>query len=136
MQWAPAEYSPEARSFSEDQVFDFGKTYVNLGYFNVDVYRQGGVFNGRCNLGHTRRYIFRLTANNYIKARTVAVDVAVEQVQATEEWPYTCRATVHVPRITGRMTFFAQSGNFCEQILHSPLTSASIFLWTLNSHSN
>ena len=96
MQWAPAEYSPEARSFSEDQVFDFGKTYVNLGYFNVDVYRQGGVFNGRCNLGHTRRYIFRLTANNYIKARTVAVDVAVEQVQATEEWPYTCRATVHV----------------------------------------
>lgn len=72
MSWAPAEYSRDKRDFSEDQVFDFGKTFVNAGFFNMD-FVQGGEFNPRCDVGGTRRYVFRITADNYLKAPPITV---------------------------------------------------------------
>ncbi len=64
MQWAPWEYSPEVRSFSDDQVFDFGLTYVDEGWFRPSFYKeQGGTFHPRvaCTVNQTRRYVFEIT---------------------------------------------------------------------------
>jgi hypothetical protein len=44
MAWAPREYSADVRSFSEDQVFDLGKSFVEQdGRFEVNLYGQGGI---------------------------------------------------------------------------------------------
>ena len=76
MSWAPTEYSPEARSFSEDQVFDLGRSFVEQGgRFQIDAYGQGGIFKGDCLAGQTRRYMFKITAENYIKAGLVTVEI-------------------------------------------------------------
>ena len=89
MEWAPAEYSPDVRSFSEDQVFDFGKSYVDKGPFVVNVFKgQGGVFQGGCDVGKSRQYVFRITADNFIKASAVKVQVTVRKVEPTEAWPH------------------------------------------------
>ena len=76
MMWAPWEYSPDMRSFSEDQVFDFGRTFVEEdGRFEVSLYRlQGGVFKGDCEAGQRRQYVFKITADNYIKAGPITVE--------------------------------------------------------------
>ncbi len=93
MAWAPREYSPDVRSFSEDQVFDFGRSFVEQGgRFEVSVYElQGGVFNGGCLPGEKRQYVFRITADNYIKARPISVELGAERCEPTDHWPYkTC----------------------------------------------
>jgi len=93
MAWAPREYSPDARSFSEDQVFDFGRSFVEQGgRFEVSVYElQGGIFNGGCLAGQKRQYVFRITADNYIKARPIVVELRVERCEPMDNWPYkTC----------------------------------------------
>jgi hypothetical protein len=38
MAWAPREYSPDVRSFSEDQVFDFGRSFVEQGAASKSVF--------------------------------------------------------------------------------------------------
>ena len=98
MQWAPWEYSPDVRSFSEDQVFDFGQSFVEQdGRFDPTLCRlQGGVFRGRCEAGQKRRYMFKITADNYIKARPITVEVQVERCQRTDDWPYETRTRVEV----------------------------------------
>ena len=97
MEWAPSEYSPDVRSFSEDQVFDFGRSYVDKGPFVVNVFKgQGGAFKGDCDVGKSRQYVFRITADNYIKAKTVKVQVDVTKVERTEAWPHGFRTRVGV----------------------------------------
>lgn len=97
MVWAPAEYSPDVRSFSEDQVFDLGRTFVDEGRFEIDHYAgQGGLFKGSCESGSSRQYVFRITADNYIRAKPVTVQVNVRNVEATKEWPHTTRTDVEV----------------------------------------
>jgi hypothetical protein len=97
MVWAPGEYSPDVRSFSEDQVFDLGRTFVEEGRFEINYSAgQGGLFKGSCESGNSRQYVFRMTADNYIRANYVTVQVSVRNVEATEEWPYTTRADVEV----------------------------------------
>jgi hypothetical protein len=95
MSWAPAEYSPDKRDFSEDQVLDFGKTFVNAGFFNMD-FVQGGEFNPRCDVGKTRRYVLRITADNYLEAPPITVEVSVRVVEPSQDWPATTRSNVSV----------------------------------------
>ncbi len=98
MQWAPREYSPDVRSFSEDQVFDFGRSFVEQGgRFDVSFYElQGGTFNGGCLAGHKRQYVFRITAENYLKARPISVELGIERCEPTKDWPYNTRVRVEV----------------------------------------
>jgi len=97
MKWAPAEFSPEVRSFSEDQVFDFGYTYIGQDTFDVTYHNaQGGVFKGACLAGHRRRYIFRITADNYIRSKLHTVEVRVLKTDARTEWPYRIRTDIDV----------------------------------------
>jgi hypothetical protein len=78
MQWAPFEYSPDVRNFSHDQVFDFGESIVDLGGFKVSYFRQqGGAFKGNCEPGKCRRYVFKITADNYIRSKPFTVEVSV-----------------------------------------------------------
>lgn len=92
MAWAPREYSPEARSFSEDQVFDLGRSFVEQGgRFELSPYGQGGMFKGDCLPGQKRQYVFKITADNYIKAGLITVEVHVERCEPTPDWPHgTC----------------------------------------------
>jgi hypothetical protein len=97
MQWSPAEFSPEVRSFSEDQVFDFGKSFLDQDKFDVDYYKnQGGLFKGSCVAGQRRRYVFRITADNYIRARLCTVEVNVQNTQVTKEWPYKIQTKIKI----------------------------------------
>ena len=85
MEWAPSEYSPDARSFSEDQVFEFGKSILQKGTFQVSYYKaQGGAFQGSCIGGHCRRYLFKITADNYIRPGLHTVEVRVRAPEVAE----------------------------------------------------
>jgi hypothetical protein len=97
MAWAPREYSPEARSFSEDQVFDFGRSFVEQGgRFEVGPCGQGGMFKGDCLADQKRQYVFKITADNYISAGLFTVEVYVERREPTSDWPYLTRMRVEV----------------------------------------
>lgn len=98
MEWAPREYSPHARDFSENEVFDFGRSFVEQGgRFEVSFYEsQGGMFNGGCLAGQKRQYVFRLTADNYIKARPIIVEVHVERCEPAHDWQYATRTRIRV----------------------------------------
>jgi hypothetical protein len=98
MGWAPREYSPDVRSFSENQVFDFGRSFVQQdGPFEIGVYElQGGIFRGNCSPGQTRRYVFKITADNYIEARPITVEVHVEYCDPTQDWPYGTRTGIKI----------------------------------------
>ena len=88
MAWAPREYSPNVRSFSEDQVFDLGNSFVQEGgRFEISPYGQGGMFKGGCLPGEKRQYMFKISADNYIKGEPIAVEVRVERSEPTPDWP-------------------------------------------------
>ena len=70
MEWAPNEYSEvcgHCMSFSDFQIFDFGKTFVETtGDFELHKYKkQGGKLDLSCKGGHRKKYIFRITVDNY-----------------------------------------------------------------------
>jgi hypothetical protein len=98
MDWAPREYSPHARDFSEDDVFDFGTSFVEQGgRFEVGFYKsQGGMFKGGCLAGQKRQYVFKITADNYIKARPITVEVDVRRCEPTQDWQYGTRTLITV----------------------------------------
>jgi hypothetical protein len=98
MAWAPREYSPDARSFSEDQVFDFGRSFVQQdGRFEVGPYElQGGIFSGGCSAGQKRQYVFRITADNYIKAKPIVIELHVDRCDPSRDWPYETRTHMDV----------------------------------------
>jgi len=97
MAWSPREYSPEVRNFSEDQVFDLGRSFVGQdGRFEVSPYGQGGMFKGDCEAGQKRQYVFKITADNYLKARPIIVEVHVQHCDPTQDWPYGTRTVVEV----------------------------------------
>ena len=97
MEWAPSEVSPDVRSFSEDQVFDFGKSFVDQDRFDVSYYKsQGGTFRGSCATGQSRRYIFRITADNCIRSKLYTVEVRVQNSAITKEWPYKIMTDIQV----------------------------------------
>jgi hypothetical protein len=64
MQWAPADYSPEKRTFGNQQTFDLGVTLRNDEGFKLTV-RQGGAFRSVFKVGEKVGLIFIATANNY-----------------------------------------------------------------------
>jgi hypothetical protein len=99
MTWAPFEYSPDVRDFSDDQVFDFGLTYVDEGRFRPTFYReQGGTFHpkGDCLAKQTRRYVFEITADNHVGGRQFSVEATVQQIQHSPDWPHAFRTIVRV----------------------------------------
>ena len=105
MGWAPREYSPEVRSFSEDQVFDVGRSFVERGgRFEVSPLGQGGMFKGDCLAGQKRQYLFKITADNYIKAGLITVEVYVEHRDTTSDWPHLTRTRVDVKPSRRRVT--------------------------------
>lgn len=97
MQWAPFEYSPDVRSFSQDQVFDFGETVVDFGKFEVSYHKQqGGAFRGNWEAGKCRRYVFRITADNYVRSKLFTVEVRVRKFEPTEGWPYQINTGIEI----------------------------------------
>jgi len=82
MEWAPSEYSPDKRTFSSTQVFDFGVTAADSRGFILRKYGgQGGMFEGNCGQGKKRRYVFSFSADNFQSSDTFAVDVEVPKKQ-------------------------------------------------------
>lgn len=77
MTWAPGEYDPDKRSFSDSQVFDFGKTLRSSGTFSLIFFKeQGGSFKGNCESGKVRRYHFRISADGYVCRKNAIVEVS------------------------------------------------------------
>jgi len=100
MEWAPNEFQKEMRTFTDFQVFDFGTTRMNDGVFDFTNYsKQGGAFNGDCSQGKTRRYIFRIEADNYLELKTHVVEVRPVDQRLTLEnnRPYDVKITVIQP---------------------------------------
>jgi hypothetical protein len=108
MAWAPREYSPDIRSFSENQVFDFGMSFVRQdGRFKIGVYElQGGNFEGGsdCLPEQTRQYVFKITADNYIEAQPIIVEVHVERCAPMPKWPYETQARIEVKGVMASAT--------------------------------
>ncbi len=78
MEWAPFEYSKDRRTFSTDQVFDFGKTLSDNGGFEVTFCsEQGGTFPRRSKVGENRRFVFYVTADNYQRKELFCFEVTV-----------------------------------------------------------
>ncbi len=78
MEWAPFEYSPDKRTFSTKQVFDFGLTRSDNGGFVVTIYRdQGGTFNPLFKVGKKVRFYFYATAESYQKEKVFCFEVEV-----------------------------------------------------------
>lgn len=76
MEWAPNEFQKEMRTFTHFQVFDFGATRMSDGVFDFTNYsKQGGTFDGDCEQGKSRRYVFRIEADNYLESKTHIVEV-------------------------------------------------------------
>jgi hypothetical protein len=80
MEWAPNEYSKDVRTFCKHQVFDFGQTLSNNGGFALTILKeQGGTFNRRFPVGKKLRFIFYVTADNYLVEETFCFEVDVSQ---------------------------------------------------------
>jgi hypothetical protein len=80
MEWAPSEYSRDKRTFSTEQVFDFGKTLSNNGGFMVTIWRrQGGTFNRLFPVGKKARFFLYATADNYHKEKEFCFEIEVPQ---------------------------------------------------------
>ena len=79
MEWAPSECSPKEgprMNFSEDWVFDFGESPTSGGPFFLKWWKeQQGTFEGDCKVGESKRYIFRITADNYVAPALITVQV-------------------------------------------------------------
>jgi hypothetical protein len=83
MEWAPSEYSPDKRTFSNEQVFDLGKTFENnMGFVASYCREQHGAVPQLFPTGHKLRFVFFVTADNYQKEKefTFEIDV-VKSVQ-------------------------------------------------------
>jgi len=97
MEWAPNEFQKEMRTFTHFQVFDFGMTRVSDGVFDFTNYsKQGGAFNGDCEQGKVRQYVFRIEADNYLESKVHIVEVRPLDQRLTFEnnRPYDARITV------------------------------------------
>lgn len=78
MDWAPFEYSRDKRTFSSQQVFDFGQTLSHSGGFVITVNpQQGGTFNRWFNVGEKVRFYFYATAENYQIEKEFCFEVEV-----------------------------------------------------------
>lgn len=88
MNWAPAEISPESRSFSDEQIFDLGYTRVADGKFYPTWNpNQGGYVNPEllsCKTQQCRRYLFRLAAENYHPKHHEIVEIRAFMPQLTD----------------------------------------------------
>ena len=66
MRWAPHEVTPRERTFSKQQVFDFGQTIEsNLGFEVTIDKEQQGTFTGVMPTRNRARYVFLVAADNY-----------------------------------------------------------------------
>jgi hypothetical protein len=80
MEWAPSEYSREQRTFSTEQVFDFGKTLSNDAGFLVTIWReQGGTFMPLFSVGRRVRFYLYATADNYQAGKEFCAEVEVQK---------------------------------------------------------
>lgn len=80
MQWAPAEFGPEVRSFSDEQVFDLGFTNCADGTFYPSWNpRQQGFVKPEllsCKPDTKRRYYLRIAADNFLPSGHQIVEVS------------------------------------------------------------
>lgn len=88
MTWAPREFSGEQRTFADVQVFDFGVTKYQDGSFVPTPHTdQGGYVQGydlRCKSGSRRRYLFRITADNYVSLLHFCAEVSAASTQGKD----------------------------------------------------
>jgi hypothetical protein len=78
MVWAPSEYSEDKRTFSTNQVLDFGMTLANNRGFEVTGWhKQGGTFQRAFKVGERVRFAFYVTADNYTGGEEFAFEVEV-----------------------------------------------------------
>lgn len=97
MEWAPCEYSKDKRTFSDCQIFDFGLTFVEKGDFQLRTYQdQGGNFNGNCRSGQSRRYVFHITADNYVTDNRFTVEVRSLRCTPDPSWPHQWKTDVKI----------------------------------------
>jgi hypothetical protein len=80
MEWAPSEYSKDKRTFTNQQVFDFGQTISQNVGFELTVYHeQGGNFQQIFQIGKKVRFFFFVTADNYQAEELFCFEVEVPQ---------------------------------------------------------
>jgi len=97
MEWAPKEYSKDKRSFSDSQVFDFGEFFPECGLFKLRILEeQGGYFTPDCRPGNKRRYVFHVTADNYVRSDRFTVEVKSNFHKPEFDWPYPFKSEVKV----------------------------------------
>jgi hypothetical protein len=78
MEWAPSEYSHDKRTFSKQQVFDFGITKQNNGGFELKTYReQHGNIPRQFKTGTKVRFTFYAAADNYLEEKEFCFEVDV-----------------------------------------------------------
>lgn len=91
MEWSPNEYSElceHKMSFSDFHTFDFGKTFVETtGNFELHKYqRQRGKLDLSCKGEHRRKYIFRITVDNYVIPNQYAFEVRSSSYIPNDKW--------------------------------------------------
>jgi len=82
MQWAPAEYSPEKRTFGHQQTFDLGVTVQNNEGFKLTI-KQGGAFISVFKVGEKVGLVFVMTANNYRGDDEFYAEIDIHKTQKT-----------------------------------------------------
>jgi hypothetical protein len=97
MSWAPADYSPDERSFCGWQIFDFGLFFPESAKFEVAVdKRQSGSFTRLLSAPNVQRYVFRIEVDGLIRAFEHEVDVRIVDCATTAEWPHGKRVEIKV----------------------------------------
>ncbi len=86
MEWAPAEFSRDKRTFLTDQLFDIGLTLSSNDGFLVTVERgQGGRFEPLFPVGAKLRLVFFATANNYRREKEFWFEIDVRQAEVADQ---------------------------------------------------
>ncbi len=84
MEWSPAEYSRDKRTFADHQLFDLGETIEQNGGFRLKIWReQGGFFSSVFNVGEKLGLVFAVTANNYERTEKFCVEIGVDRTEKT-----------------------------------------------------
>ena len=83
MEWAPFEFSKDKRTFSTQQVFDFGKTLARNNvnqHFEITIAReQGGAFKRNFMVGQKLGVVLYVTADNYQEENEFCFEIEVPQ---------------------------------------------------------
>lgn len=102
MEWAPNTYSALCQhrmSFLESHVFDFGATRLESGEFQFRKFRdQGGRLDPNCKPGQSRRYVFKIVADNDVTANRFTVEMRSFACTPDGKWPHRWKTEAKIVR--------------------------------------